>query len=304
MLFGCEIDSAEINKVKKTLDDAPIKPKLIAYSGYTGRYDHFTLMIDERFNKLDNTIWEIGDGAVGSEAMCRFNKQGVLVQNGLLHLIIDKAPIPSSWSEDHQQMKPAYDYYCGELRSKHALNIRYGRIEARVKAPKRQRASGYIASLFTYNFAGDPKEWEEIDVELEGGRPDKFQANLIYGAGVYNWTSTRAWGAWEDKIKIGPVDEWRVYAIEWLPQQIRWFVDGNLVKILKHTDINCSTGCNPPQKYPTPIPDDFTQIMMNFWIPNNNIEAVFGGVKSKNIYPMTTQYDWVRYYKLNDFTAN
>ena len=94
-------------------------------------------------------------------------------------------------------------------------------------------------------------EGVNFDVELEGGRPDKFQANLIYGIDTWNWWTTRQWGAWEDKIDIGPVDEWRVYAIEWRPDSIQWFVDGKLVKALHQSDLDCQPECVPPQSLPT-----------------------------------------------------
>jgi beta-glucanase (GH16 family) len=114
---------------------------------------------------------------------------------------------------------------------------------------------------------------------------------------VWEWWRTRDWGAWEDKIKIGPIDEWRVFAIEWLPQEIRWYVDGELVKTLTQGDLDCSPQCRHPQKNWTPIPDNYTDILFNFWIPNNVIQKTFGGKKKLNVYPMKTQYDWLRYYQ-------
>jgi hypothetical protein len=80
-----------------------------------------------------------------------------------------------------------------------------------MRAPNRETASGYISSLFAYTNKGEPREWEEIDIELEGGRPDKFQANLIYGKGLWDWSPTRQWRAWVDKIETTPADEWRVF---------------------------------------------------------------------------------------------
>jgi beta-glucanase (GH16 family) len=261
------------------------------------------LRLDERFNRVDPEVWAKGDGAVGSEAMCRFTAAGVQVVEGVLELVIREEHVPASWSKDHQMQKESYDYSCGELRTRIEKRVRYGRLEARIKAPRRQEASGYITSLFTYRAEGSPREWEEIDVELEGGRPDEFQANLIYGLDAWEWWSTRQWGAWEDKIVIGPVDEWRVFAIEWVPDSIRWFVDGQLVKTLHQSDIDCQPQCLPPQKMPTPIPDDATDIMMNFWIPHDGIQDEFGGNKRLNVYPMKTQYDWFRYYELDSHPA-
>jgi len=273
---------------------------LIAYPGYTGEYPGFTLVLDDRFDSFDTEVWRKGDGAVGTEAMCRFQDQGVNVANGMLELIVQEGHVAAGWSEDHQNDKSEYDFTCGEVRTNPARRIRYGRIETRMKAPARETASGYISSLFTYTNEPDAngkREWEEIDVELQGRRPDEFQANLIYGRNVWEWWRTRDWGAWEDKVKIGPVDEWRVLAIEWLPEEIRWYVDGELVKTLTQRDLDCRPACRHPQKHWTPIPDNYTDILVNFWIPNNIIEKTFGGKKKRNVYPMKTQYDWLRYYQ-------
>lgn len=274
------------------------------YPGYTGNYAGFTLVVDDRFDEFDDELWRAGDGAVGGESICRFQKDGIVVEDGKLRLVVRQQSVAPSWSEDHAQDKGPYDFVCGELRTQDELRFHYGRIEARMKAPSRETASGYISSLFTYRFDTDETsdtpnavEWEEIDVELEGGRPDKFQANLIYGLDTWEWWRTRAFGAWEDKIVVGPVDEWRVFAIEWRPDAIRWYVDGELVKTLTAADIDCDPECTPPQERPTPIPDNPTTIIMNFWIPNDDIQDSFGGNKARNIYPMTTEYDWFRYYR-------
>ena len=284
----------------------PIASPAIAfetYQNYSGVYPDFTLVIDDRFDQFDETLWRTGDGAVGGESMCRFQPQGVRVEDGILRLIVDVEDVPPGYSNDHAQEKGPYDFVCGEVRTVDNRLFHYGRIEARMKAPNRETASGYISSLFTYRFdkdpgsaTPDPTEWEEIDVELEGGRPDKFQANLIYGKDTWEWWRTRVFGAWEDKIEVGPVDDWRVFAIEWLPDQIRWYVDGELVKTLTASDIDCNPECIPPQENPTPIPNNPTTIFMNFWIPVDDVQDYFGGNKVRNQYPMMAEYDWFRYY--------
>ncbi len=145
--------------------------------------------------------------------------------------------------------------------------------------------------------ANSDRVWEEIDMELEGGRPDKFQANLIYGRNAETWLETRRFGAWEDKIDIGPVDEWRVFALEWLPDRINWYVDGELKKSLTASDLDCQPECAPAQEEATPIPGAPTAVMMNLWIPNDTIQDVFGGNKARNVYPLRARYDWLRIYQ-------
>ena len=285
-------------------DNAPSAAAFETYPGYTGAYEGFTLLVDERFDELDETLWRPGDGAVGGESICRFQDEGVVVEDGKLKLLVRPQSVPAGWSVDHNQEKGPYDYVCGELRTVDDITFHYGRIEARMKAPDRETASGYISSLFTYRFdvddtsdTPDSVEWEEIDVELEGGRPDKFHANLIYGRDTWEWWRTRVHGAWEDKIEVGPVDDWRVFAIEWLPDSISWYVDGELVKTLSAADIDCDPECIPPQEQPTPIPNNPTTIFMNFWIPHDDIQDYFGGNKARNVYPMTTEYYWFRYFE-------
>ena len=181
-----------------------------AYSGYTGVYPGYTLKLDDRFDSFNTNVWKKGDGAVGGESICRFTPQGVNVVNGNLELVVRSEYVAGSWSYDHNADKGAYNYSCGELRTLSTKRIKYGRIETRMKAPARAVAKGYISSLFTYVQEGSPKEWEEIDIELEGSRPDMFQANLIYGVNVADWSGTRQWGAWEHKISIAPADAWSI----------------------------------------------------------------------------------------------
>jgi endo-1,3-1,4-beta-glycanase ExoK len=294
-----KVAAGAVNVSDFTLSQAGGTSGILAYDGYTGQYPGYTLVLDERFDSFNSTVWKKGDGAVGGESICRFQPQGVQVVDGNMELVIREEYVPGSWSEDHQAMKGDYNYSCGELRTVPGKRIKYGRIETRMKAPHRDVASGYISSLFTYVHEGDPREWEEIDVELEGGRPDKFQANLIYGVNAADWNATRDWGAWEHKIDVGPVDQWRVFAVEWTPSEIKWYVDGVHYKTLAQDWIDCNPNCVTPQIYYTPIPDNLTELMMNFWIPNDGIQDVFGGNKYRNVYPMTTQYDWVRIYQLD-----
>jgi hypothetical protein len=63
--------------------------------------------------------------------------------------------------------------------------------------------------------------------------------------------------------------------------------------------MDCNPSCVAPQFMYTPVPNDLTDLMMNFWIPNDSIQNAFGGNKAGNVYPMTTQYDWVRIYSLD-----
>lgn len=71
-------------------------------------------------------------------------------------------------------------------------------------------------------------------------------------------------------------------AREWLPDRITWYIDGKAVR--------SHYGGHPP------IPDKSAKIMMNLWIFGP--KANFGGKHiHNNRYPMTSEYDWFRFYK-------
>ncbi|MFT5084725.1 MAG: endo-1,3-1,4-beta-glycanase ExoK [Lentisphaeria bacterium] len=262
-----------------------------AYPGYSGVYPDFTLSIDERFDLYDEYLWHKGDGSVGDESLCRFQPQGVQFHEGKLALLIQKEAIASGWSNDHERIKDAYDYTCGEYRSNQAFL--YGRVETRIKNPDPTLASGYISSLFTYrNIESEGYHWREIDIETEGKRPTQFQSNLIFGEGTSYWYKTREWGAFEKLHDTGNTFEWRVYAFEWTPDKIIWFVDGVVVRTLTQAEAE-KTGAK--------IPELAMNLMLNFWIPNDIVQDNFGGNKRDNTYPMTVHYDWFRYY---NYTPN
>lgn len=88
--------------------------------------------------------------------------------------------------------------------------------------------------MFTYVNNPDQKkfDWQEIDIEMEGLHPNQFQTNLIIGEGTYILKETTPWGRFEKKQDIGDTSEWKVLAFEWSPTDIKWFVDGRLVRTL------------------------------------------------------------------------
>ncbi len=267
-----------------------------AYPGYTGQFDNFTLAIDDRFDNFDSATWSKGDGAVGNEGDCRFQSQGAEVNNGVLALTVRKETIPAGFSQDHQKEKREYGYSCGEIRTNN--KFKYGRIEARFRTPT-TAVTGFISSLFTYDV--NNFEWRELDIELEGGRPGSMQSNYIFGNNAdqwnYEWQATRTWGAWE-RLHATPkaTSDWIVYAMEWTPEHVIWYMDGVEVRRMTNDELDGNPMVEP-QIEAAWIPENETKIMMNFWIPTREVGVNFGGDPIGNQYPMTAEYDWFRYYE-------
>ena len=291
-------DLGGFNIYNFTLDNSGTPPTnpVVSYPGYSGRYSNFTLSVDERFDgvALNAARWATGDGTF-PENNCRFQPQGVRVAGGHMELVVRNEHIPASHSVDQNQIKDARNYSCGEARLRQ--RIQYGRIEGRFRTPI-SGATGFITSLFTYDVAD--YQWRELDIELEGGRPGSMSSNYIYGDNAnlwfFEWQATRTWGAWE---RLHPTPratrEWIVYAIEWTPDYVAWFMDGVEVRRMVENDVD-GNPLIPPQILPATLPRKPTTVMMNFWIPTPAVMLGFGGDTGGNVYPMVAQYDWFRYY--------
>jgi beta-glucanase (GH16 family) len=82
-----------------------------------------------------------------------------------------------------------------------------------------------------------------------------------------------------------------VYAFEWTPDQIVWFVDGTVVRT------GANSGANDLK---VDVPEKSAKILLNLWVFANN---AYGGDPANNKYPLYTEVDWFRFYRWNDDTT-
>lgn len=143
----------------------------------------------------------------------------------------------------------------------------YGRFEVRMKAIGRE---GTLSSFFTYNDSYPSTPWNEIDIEVMGRYSDDVQLNTITPGNV-NHVSHRF-------VPFDPAADFHVYAIEWTPTYVAWFIDS--VEVCRQTGTHI-TSLNQPQK-----------IMMNVWNP---IAPNWAGTWNEVVLPAFARYDWVRY---------
>ena len=98
--------------------------------------------------------------------------------------------------------------------------FQYGRFETRMKA---QNALGTVQSFFLYWDGPNWQEnqWNEIDIEIVPTTyPQGFSRNLIYGDGQSKKEDQGGLA-----YKSGGLADWHVYALEWTPTRVSWFVD-------------------------------------------------------------------------------
>ena len=161
-------------------------------------------------------------------------------------------------------------YKGGELRTEDSF--RYGRFEVRMKSAL---GNGVVSSFFTYNDFWedglDNSYWNEIDFEWLGNHNDKVQTNLI----IQN-----EWDLPElIDINTSPHDDFHIYAIEWTPTHVKFFIDDQL---FRSVDNFYADSLYYHQK-----------LMMNIWQPTYDDWV---GEFDSNILPVYAFYDWVKYY--------
>ena len=151
----------------------------------------------------------------------------------------------------------------------------YGRFEVRMKSAE---GDGIVSSFFTYNTNWESElgnlNWNEIDIEMTGNRDNSVQFTTHHPGDPNSWS-------YGEIIEVGfnPHQNFHDYAIEWTPEHIKWFVDGEQVY---------SQGQN--------IVDDlnFSQkIMMNIWPA---IWDDWVGEWDNQDTPKHSYYDYVKYY--------
>lgn len=157
----------------------------------------------------------------------------------------------------------AKDYKGAELRT--IASYTYGRFEVRMQSAA---GSGMLSSFFTYHDGGGA--WNEIDLEILGQYDDEVQFNTITPGQVNH--------VHDFGVDFNPHEGFHVYAFEWTPNSVAWFVDDDLAVYDSGGHIS---QLNLAQK-----------IMMNMWIPDY---PSWVGPWNDDILPLYAFYDWVSY---------
>ncbi|GAA4046939.1 hypothetical protein GCM10022409_36270 [Hymenobacter glaciei] len=187
------------------------------------------LVWGDEFNTaaLDTTKWKVivGDGCptlcgFGNAELQNYRAQNLVVGGGNLAINtrLETTTAPSG---------NTYQYSSGKIESKVAglgklQTFKYGRIEARMQLP----SAGGIWPAFW--MLADPSNWPytgEIDImEAKHKNPTSMSGTAIGNAGGGNpYFASRTYSAGVD-LSTG----FHVYALEWGPDVLRFYVDGNL----------------------------------------------------------------------------
>lgn len=115
----------------------------------------------------------------------------------------------------------------------------YGKFEARMCMGA---ASGTVSSMFLYHndsYLGGNEPWVEVDIEVLGKDPNKFQSNIISGFGPGDGMPDRK--AYSEQLHdMSPAvnQAYHTYAIEWTPDYVSWQIDGKEVRRTRAGELN------------------------------------------------------------------
>lgn len=244
-----------------------------------------TLVWSDEFDgpSVDSAKWEfmIGDGSAygvpgwGNNELQYYTSrpENAQVSGGMLHIIA------------RQENYLGFNYTSARLRTLNKADFLYGRMEARLKLPSTPGIWPAFWMLPTNSPYGGWAASGEIDI-MESVNI----ATTIYGTIHFG-------GAWPNNTYLsctrsGGVDysqDFHVYAVDWQPGLIRWFIDGVAY---------CTRG--ESQWYSTAAPGDpdapFDQ-MFHFLL-NVAVGGNFpGNPNGSSVFPQEMIVDWVRVYQ-------
>ncbi len=177
-------------------------------------------------------------------------------------------------------------YTSARLRTLHKFDFKYGRVEARMKLPSGQGmwpAFWLLPSDWLY---GGWAASGEIDVMEAVNVPTKVYGTLHYGGQwPNNISSGAAYSRGEGSEAVDFSKDFHVYALEWEPGRMRWYVDGELYS----TQDDWYSAGGP---FPAPFDQRF-HLLLNLAVGG----AWPGPPDSATVFPQAFVIDYVRVYQ-------
>ena len=152
-------------------------------------------------------------------------------------------------------------------------SVLYGRMEMRMRMI---RGSGLLSTFFTYKNGSEVAgaTWEEIDIEALGKNDAKaWQSNLI--TGNPRLTSEQVYS-----VSSSLADGYHTYALEWTPDSVTWFFDGQMVR--KTEGGQASSLVNA------------ASLRFNAWASSS---TGWAGVLDEAALPAYQFVNWIKYYR-------
>ena len=184
-------------------------------------------------DKIDKTKWafDIGNGFAGGDGVWisgwgndelqyyTDEPENVFVSDGMLHIKAIK------------EQREGFNYTSAKVKSRARdnsalFNQKYGRFEFRAKMPTGQGVWPALWMLPQKDSYGTWAASGEIDIlEARGQKPHEILGTLHYGS---QWPANKHSGETYQLPDDGTIADFHIYALEWEPGEIRWYLDGKL----------------------------------------------------------------------------
>ena len=202
-------------------------------------------------------------------------------------------PVPPAVDGPYDPSKE-YIFYGAELTG--LEKFKYGRFEARMKMAA---TSGTVSSMFLYyneSYLKKEEPWNEIDIEILGKDPTKWQSNIITREGDPTISKTTT-SEVIHPFNYDATNEFHLYAIIWTPEYIAWEVDS--VEVRRDT-LGMSRGTHADGDQVKFMTEEQT-LRFNLW--SSNTTSWVGKFTPENL-PIEQHIDYVRVYSYNEGTKD
>jgi len=217
-----------------------------------------TLLHDDfNGNSVSSSKWHIPtwvsptDGTVVGLTQFRFTQSSALpaADNGNAIIVVES------------YNPTAFSFYGTDLRSNQSFALGTG-IHITVRAKMNTTTPGIVGGIFLYALKpGSTTYHDEIDFELLTNLPNGAQTNIYsnekLGTGNVQFVPYTS----------GSITDYHTYEIKWQPNQVSWFIDGNLVR----TDTSY-------------VPTGSMNFHLNIWVPDPGWPAAY----DPNLKPATS----------------
>jgi len=246
----------------------------------------YSLIWSDEFNagsSIDSKVWvpENGDGvAFGNRGWGNQERQWYLDSQSTIDST--GALVTTATTTGANAYKcyygPACEWLSSKFVTKNKVGFKYGRIEARVKGSV---GAGTWGAFWMLGANIDDRPWPgcgEIDVtELLGRTPTTVYGTPHGPASGQSFTTS---------IDAGIASDYHTYAVDWLPDQITWYLDGK-----PYGTLNKASLTDPVHTW---VFDHEYYLLINL-----AMGGTFGGAIDPNLKSATMSVDWVHVSSIN-----
>lgn len=242
--------------------------------------------------ELNKANWEImtGDGTGYGLPVGWGNKEDQYYTNDPGNIKIENGELVIT---ARKQSMRGQKFTSARIRSKNKVDVLYGRIEARIKFPGGNGLWPAFWMLPTDNVYGAWASSGEIDImEMFGSQPH-MAVGTIHQGGVWPNNSYRN-GYYRFPDGKLMTDDYHVYAVEWEPDTIRWYVDDIMYTEAPSDEWFAldKSGENEIDNDRAPFDQRF-HILLNFAINGSEKKRV----DESTVLPSSMYVDYVRIYR-------